>query len=79
MCDAKTLFEAIESGKAVDEKTIISVLSQRNTGQLRSIWDSYKQLYGSEFSSKQNVANLERIFGLRSVASETLKSSSLRN
>ncbi|PON39084.1 Annexin [Trema orientale] len=50
MCDAKTLYEAIESGKAVDEKTIISVLSQRNTGQLRAILDSYKQLYGSEFS-----------------------------
>lgn len=50
MCDAKTLYEAIESGKTVDEKTIISLLSQRNTGQLKSILDSYKKLYGSEFS-----------------------------
>lgn len=50
MCDAKTLFEAIESGKTVDEKTIISLLSQRNTGQLRAILDSYKRLYGYEFS-----------------------------
>ncbi|GMJ12931.1 annexin 2 [Hibiscus trionum] len=49
MCDAKTLYEAIESGRTIDQKTIISVLSQRNNGQVRAILSSYKQLYGHEF------------------------------
>ncbi|KAK9286681.1 hypothetical protein L1049_015082 [Liquidambar formosana] len=50
MCDAKTLYEAMESGKTIDQKTIISLISQRNTGQLKAILVSYKQLYGHEFS-----------------------------
>ncbi|KAE8721797.1 RNA-binding CRS1 / YhbY domain protein isoform 1 [Hibiscus syriacus] len=49
MCDAKTLYEALESGKTIDQKTIISVLSRRNNGQVRAILSSYKQLYGHEF------------------------------
>ncbi|XP_021296836.1 annexin D2-like [Herrania umbratica] len=49
MCDAKTLYEAMESGKSIDQKTITSVLSQRNIGQVRAILSSYKQLYGHEF------------------------------
>lgn len=50
MCDAKTLYEAVGSGRTVDQKTIISVLSQRNSGQVKAILVSYKQLYGHEFS-----------------------------
>ncbi|KAJ4844112.1 hypothetical protein Tsubulata_045372, partial [Turnera subulata] len=50
MCDAKTLYEAIESEKTIDQKTIISLLSQRNSGQVKAILVSYKQLYGHEFS-----------------------------
>ncbi|OVA03122.1 Annexin [Macleaya cordata] len=50
MCDAKTIYEAMESGKCVDQKTIISLMSQRSNGQLKSILVSYKQLYGHEFS-----------------------------
>lgn len=50
MCDAKTLYEAVESGRNVDQKTIISLLSQRNSGQVKAILVSYKQLYGHEFS-----------------------------
>ncbi|XP_059653328.1 annexin D2-like [Cornus florida] len=50
MCDAKTLYEAMESGKIVDQKTMISLVSQRNTGQIKAILVSYKQLYGHEFS-----------------------------
>lgn len=49
MCDAKTLYEAIESGKHVDQRSIISILSQRNTDQMRAILCSYKQLYGHDF------------------------------
>ncbi|KAJ7968179.1 Annexin-like protein [Quillaja saponaria] len=50
MCDAKTLYEAVESGRTIDQKTILSLLSQRNTGQLKYILISFKQLYGHEFS-----------------------------
>ncbi|XP_024019893.1 annexin D5 [Morus notabilis] len=50
MCDAKTLYEAISSGKMVDQKAIISLFSQRNTSQVRAILASYKKLYGNEFS-----------------------------
>lgn len=50
MCDAKTLYEAVGSGRTVDQKTIVSVLSQRNIGQVKAILVSYKQLYGHEFS-----------------------------
>ncbi|RZC64594.1 hypothetical protein C5167_008286 [Papaver somniferum] len=50
MCDSKTLYEAMESGRCIDEKTIISIMSQRSTEQLKSIFISYKQLYGHEFS-----------------------------
>ncbi|KAL5982139.1 hypothetical protein ACLOJK_016208 [Asimina triloba] len=50
MCDAKVLYEAIESGRTIDKKTIISVIGQRNTRQLKAILLSYKQLYGPEFS-----------------------------
>ncbi|XWS39706.1 hypothetical protein CRYUN_Cryun18bG0078000 [Craigia yunnanensis] len=65
MCDAKTLYEALESGKNVDKKTITSVLSQRNNGQVRATLSSYKQLYGHEFGTplrEANVGNLERNF-----------------
>jgi hypothetical protein len=50
MCDAKTLYEAVESGRTIDQKTIISVLSQRSSKQVKAILVSYKQLYGQEFS-----------------------------
>lgn len=50
MCDAKILYEAVESGRTVDWKCIISILSQRNNGQFRAILINYKQLYGNEFS-----------------------------
>ncbi|XAR53065.1 hypothetical protein NMG60_11021462 [Bertholletia excelsa] len=50
MCDAKTLYEAMQSGKVIDQKTIISVISQRNTSQLKAILVSYKQLYGHELA-----------------------------
>ncbi|KAI3996390.1 hypothetical protein MKX01_026858 [Papaver californicum] len=50
MCDSKTLYEAMESGRCIDEKTIISLMSQRSTEQLKSIFISYKQLYGHELS-----------------------------
>lgn len=50
MCDAKVLFEAIESGQSIDKKTIISLISLRSTGQLNAILLCYKQLYGPEFS-----------------------------
>lgn len=49
MCDAKTLYEAVGSGRYVDQKSIISILSQRNTSQINVILSSYKQLYGYEF------------------------------
>ncbi|XP_019710109.1 annexin D8 isoform X2 [Elaeis guineensis] len=49
MCDAKTLYEAIESGKYIDQRCIILVISQRNTSQIKEILSSYKQLYGHEF------------------------------
>lgn len=49
MCDAKTLYEAIGSGKSVDKTTIISLISQRNTNQLKIILQSYEQLYGHDF------------------------------
>ncbi|XP_034689599.1 annexin A13-like [Vitis riparia] len=50
MCDAKTLYEAMESGIFVDWKAVISLMSERNTGQLKAILISYKELYGQEFS-----------------------------
>ncbi|XAR73349.1 hypothetical protein NMG60_11007293 [Bertholletia excelsa] len=50
MCDAKTLYEAVESGNSVDWKTIMSLISERNTAQMRAILVAYKQLYGYEFS-----------------------------
>ncbi|KAF7842601.1 annexin D2-like [Senna tora] len=50
MCDAKTLYEAIESGRTIDQTAILSLISHRNTCQLRSIFSSYKHLYGHEFS-----------------------------
>lgn len=50
MCDAKTLYEAMESGKMIDQKTIVSLISQRNTSQVRAILVAYKQLYGHEFA-----------------------------
>ncbi|KAF8044144.1 hypothetical protein BT93_A2202 [Corymbia citriodora subsp. variegata] len=49
-CDAKTLYESVESGRTIDQRTIISLLSQRNTSQVKAILLSYKQLYGHEFS-----------------------------
>ncbi|XP_058185090.1 annexin Gh1-like [Rhododendron vialii] len=50
MCDAKTLYEAMETGNSVDWKTITSLLTQRNTPQIKSILSAYKELYGHEFS-----------------------------
>lgn len=50
MCDAKTLYEAVESGAFVDWKAVISLVSERNSGQFKAILASYKELYGQEFS-----------------------------
>ncbi|KAG9451586.1 hypothetical protein H6P81_011551 [Aristolochia fimbriata] len=50
MCDAKMIYEAMESGKSIDRKTIFSIISQRNSGQLKAILQAYKQLYGHDFS-----------------------------
>ncbi|PKI37833.1 hypothetical protein CRG98_041783 [Punica granatum] len=50
LCDAKTLYEAVESGKTLDKRTITTLLSRRNTAQIKAILLSYKQLYGHEFS-----------------------------
>ncbi|KAL5714563.1 hypothetical protein ACHQM5_016507 [Ranunculus cassubicifolius] len=50
MCDAKTLYEAMESGRSIDQNTIISLISQRSTTQLKSILDSYKELYGNDLT-----------------------------
>lgn len=58
LCDAKTLYEAVESGKTLDRKTISSLLSRRNTAQIKAILLSYKQLYGHEFS--KSVKNPSR-------------------
>lgn len=57
MCDAKTLYEAMESGISIDHMTMISLISQRNTEQIKSILISYKRLYGREFSKslKRNI------------------------
>ncbi|KAG1342408.1 putative inactive receptor kinase [Cocos nucifera] len=49
MCDAKTLYEAIESGKYIDQRCIILIISQRSTSQIKAILSSYKHLYGHEF------------------------------
>ncbi|CAN6478128.1 unnamed protein product [Victoria cruziana] len=46
MCDAKILYEAIESGVSTDQRTILSVLTRRNIEQLRTIFHCYEQLYG---------------------------------
>lgn len=37
MCDAKTLYEAMESGNSVDWKTIMSLISERNNEQIKAI------------------------------------------
>ncbi|CAK9135423.1 unnamed protein product [Ilex paraguariensis] len=50
MCDAKTLYEAMESGSSVDWKTIMSLVGERNNEQIKAILFSYKELYGHEFS-----------------------------
>lgn len=50
MCDAKTLYEAVETGKTIDQRSIVLIMSQRNTGQIKAILSSYRQLYGHEFS-----------------------------
>ncbi|CAL5323876.1 unnamed protein product [Camellia sinensis] len=50
MCDAKTLYEAMESGNSVDWKTIMSLLKERDTSQIKAILVAYKQLYGHDFS-----------------------------
>ncbi|KAH7860165.1 hypothetical protein Vadar_010105 [Vaccinium darrowii] len=50
LCDAKTLYEAMDCGNSVDWKTIMSLLTQRNTPQIKSILSAYKELYGHEFS-----------------------------
>ncbi|XP_031493091.1 annexin Gh1-like [Nymphaea colorata] len=50
MCDAKILYEAIESGASTDQRTILSVLTRRNIEQLRTILHCYEQLYGHHIS-----------------------------
>ncbi|XP_073013688.1 annexin D6-like [Typha latifolia] len=50
MCDSKTLYEAIESGKYIDQRCITLLLKQRSSDQMKAILFSYKQLYGQEFS-----------------------------
>lgn len=49
ICDAKTLYEAVGSGRYVDQKSILAVISQRSIDQIKAILSSYKQLYGYEF------------------------------
>ncbi|KAJ3705662.1 hypothetical protein LUZ61_009367 [Rhynchospora tenuis] len=49
ICDAKILYEAVESGQYVDQRCILSLIKQRSTEQLKAILCSYKQLYGYEF------------------------------
>ncbi|KAL4361458.1 hypothetical protein GQ457_04G003950 [Hibiscus cannabinus] len=39
----------MEHWKTINQKTIISVSSQRNNGQVGAILSSYKQLYSHEF------------------------------
>ena len=56
MCDAKTLYEAMESRVFVDWKSVISLMSERNTGQFKAILSSYKELYGQEFLSNNRVS-----------------------
>ncbi|KAK1287353.1 hypothetical protein QJS10_CPB19g01451 [Acorus calamus] len=50
MCDAKMIFEAMECGKSIDRKTILSLISSKSREQLRAIFASFKQLYGHELS-----------------------------
>ncbi|XP_006826964.3 annexin D7 [Amborella trichopoda] len=50
MCDAKTIYEAMENGACLDTAAIISLLSGRSMEQLRSILQCYKELYGHDLS-----------------------------
>ncbi|KAF3324318.1 annexin D7-like protein [Carex littledalei] len=49
ICDAKTLYEAVESGQHMDQRCILNLIKQRSIEQLKVILGSYKQLYGYEF------------------------------
>lgn len=49
ICDAKVLYEAIESGRYIDQKNIILILANRSTCQIKTTFSSFKQLYGHEF------------------------------
>lgn len=49
ICDAKTLYEAVESGQHIDQRCILNLIKQRSIEQFKVIMGSYKQLYGYEF------------------------------
>ncbi|KAF0913201.1 hypothetical protein E2562_020364 [Oryza meyeriana var. granulata] len=50
MCDAKTLYEAVESGRRVDQRSILQLLRHRSGDQLRAVLASYRRLYGQELA-----------------------------
>uniref|UniRef100_A0A0E0M0H6 Annexin n=1 Tax=Oryza punctata TaxID=4537 RepID=A0A0E0M0H6_ORYPU len=50
MCDAKTLYEAVESGRWVDQRSILQLLRHRSGDQLRAVLASYRRLYGQELA-----------------------------
>ncbi|XP_015696640.2 annexin A13-like [Oryza brachyantha] len=50
MCDAKTLYEAVESGRGVDRRSILQLLRHRSGDQLRAVLASYRRLYGQELA-----------------------------
>lgn len=56
MCDAKVIYEAMESGKCVDWKMILSMVNQRRCEQLKAICHCYRQLYGHDFSKSLKQA-----------------------
>lgn len=50
MCDAKTLYEAVEIGRHVDQRCILQLLRHRSGDQLRAVLASYRRLYGQELA-----------------------------
>ncbi|KAL5201418.1 hypothetical protein ABZP36_035772 [Zizania latifolia] len=50
MCDAKTLYEAVESGRRVDQRSILQLIRHRSGDQLRAVLASYRRLYGQELA-----------------------------
>lgn len=51
MCDAKTLYEAVEiSAARVDQRSVLQLLRHRSGDQLRAVLASYRRLYGQELA-----------------------------